>query len=105
MQRRRFNAQQWETWLAEFDQSGLTVLEFCKQIGVATNSYYLWKRKLRPKGEPEAQPEFVPLEIHQAQVSEARIELPGKAVLHVPNDTASLRPIVEVLLAVEKVNP
>jgi len=100
MQRRRFNAEQWEAWLAEFDESPLTVLEFCKQIEVSTNSYYGWKRKLRPNENPKSENAFVPLQIQQ--VADARIELPGKAVLRVANDASSLRPIVEVLLSLEE---
>lgn len=44
--RRRYSAEEWRAWLEEQPRSGLTVADFCDEIGVSPNSFYLWRRKL-----------------------------------------------------------
>ena len=40
------SAQQWRLWFFEFEQSELTVCDFCKSVGVSMQSYYKWRKKL-----------------------------------------------------------
>ena len=92
MRRRRFTAEQWTAWLEEFGQGDFTVAEFCKLKGVCTNSFYQWRRKIGPS---VPSPAFVPVEV--VQPASIEIDLPGGATIRVPNDSASLRPVLQVL--------
>ena len=38
--------EQWTACLARFQDSGLTVAEFCRKEGVSPASFYQWRRKL-----------------------------------------------------------
>ncbi len=40
----------WLSLLAEKDQSGLSVAEFCKEKDVSLQSFYQWKRRLQQPG-------------------------------------------------------
>ena len=37
----------WAKIMQEREQSGLSIKAFCQQIGIATNTYFYWQRKLR----------------------------------------------------------
>ncbi len=91
--RRRHSADQWATWLEEFERGDFTVAEFCRLKGACTNSFYRWRRKLAV---PDAKPAFIPVEVSSPAYVE--IDLPGGATIRVPNDAASLRPLLEVLI-------
>ncbi|MEM8665867.1 MAG: transposase [Planctomycetota bacterium] len=95
MQRQRYSAEQWAAWFEECDASGLTIAEFCRVKGVSVNSYYVWRRKLR---DAASEPAFVAVEI--AATNLIQIDLPGGATLRVPNHAESLRPVLEVLVAI-----
>ena len=89
---KRYTAEQWGEWFGEFEQSGLTVHQFCELKGSTANTFYKWRRKLQAD---QLQPAFVPLVTPDPQVE---FELPCGAIVRVPNETRSLRPIVSVLL-------
>ena len=96
--RQRFSAQQWAGWFDEFQQSGVTVKEFCKQKDVCQNSFYQWRKKLAIEHSPaDSIPKspFVPVGI--AGAASIEIELPGGAIVRVPNDASSLGPVLKVL--------
>ena len=40
--RKRFTAVQWTAWFEEFEQSGLSVKDFCLRIDVNQNAFYRW---------------------------------------------------------------
>jgi len=42
---------QWAACLARFQDSGMSVAEFCKQEGVSVASFYQWRRKLAERDE------------------------------------------------------
>lgn len=43
--------QEWTERLKRFEDTSLTVAQFCKAEGVQPQSYYYWKRKLRDGGD------------------------------------------------------
>ena len=45
-QRREETAQRWVSRLAQFENSNLSVAQFCQSIDCSVSSLYLWKRKL-----------------------------------------------------------
>ena len=95
MRRQRHSADQWATWLEEFQRGDLTITEFCQQKGVCTNSFYQWRRKLAAPDDTEATPAFLHVDV--ADPRHAQIDLPGGATSRVPNDPESLRPVLQVL--------
>ena len=95
---RRFGADQWRRWLAEFEQDDLTVGKFCLAKGVSVQTFYKWRRRLRECEESQTEAaSFVSLSLKAEQ---AEIELPAGARLRVANTKHSLRPIVEVLVEI-----
>ena len=44
--RREETAQRWASRLAQFENSNLSVAQFCQSIDCSIGSFYLWKRKL-----------------------------------------------------------
>lgn len=96
MQRQRYSAEQWAAWFEEFESGDFTIAEFCRLKGVGSNSFYQWRRKLRDTTSDSA---FVAVEV--AETNLVRIDLPGGATLCVPNHTAALRPVLEVLAAID----
>ena|GEM_PF-1465888 len=54
-QRREETAQRWASRLAQFENSYLSVAQFCQSIDCSVGSFYLWKRKLaKPTPAPSA---------------------------------------------------
>ena len=96
MQRQRYSAEQWAAWFEEFDAGDFTIAEFCRLKGVGVNSYYLWRRKLPVVA---SEPAFVSVEVDTTDV--VQITLPGGATLRVPNHAEALRPVLEVLAAID----
>ena len=106
MGHRGHSAEQWSVWIDEQRDSGLTIASFCGSIGVSENSFYVWRRKLRARGDAtgpaEASPSegFVPLSIVESDGTGDRIEidLPCGAVVRVPDNELLIRQTLEVLL-------
>ncbi|MCL2342401.1 MAG: IS66 family insertion sequence element accessory protein TnpB [Firmicutes bacterium] len=42
-----YRLSQWAKITQEREQSGLTIKAFCQKIGIGTNTYFYWQRKLR----------------------------------------------------------
>lgn len=99
MRRKRFSAVQWTAWMDEFDQSGLSVIAFCRQIGVNQSSFYAWRRKLTREQRSSPADLFVPVVV-QAN-NQVAIEFSCGAVLRVDNHVDSLRPVLETLVQLE----
>ena len=84
----------WQQRIDRFDDSPLTIAEFCQREGVSTASFYHWRRKLRePKFPPQSA--FVPvaLEVGEpsprsatsaAEIPGCEIDLPGGASVRLP---------------------
>ena len=102
----RYSAEQWAEWVAEQAESGLSVADFCDEVGVTTNSFYRWRTRLAAADETsgsqtaQALPvsRFVPLAIVGSPPVE--IDLPCGAVVRVPADESVLRGVLRVLLDV-----
>lgn len=97
MSRKRFTAEQWRVWFEEFERAGLTVRQFCDSKETTTNTFYVWRRRLRtetPARVSSDSPAFVSVQFAPSQLE---IDLGDGVVVRVPNDCQSLRPILEVL--------
>lgn len=106
--RRRYSAEEWRGWLEEQRQSGLTVADFCDEIGVSPNSFYLWRRKLsaapRSRGRSQRSsteaaadtPTFLPLTV--VSTRNVEIDLPCGAVIRIPPESGALPQILAALL-------
>ena len=96
--RQRFTAEQWAKWLEEFDRSNLSIKAFCQRLGVSENTFYQWRKKLDQRAEPSSAGDFVPITV--VADDDVKIEMPCGAMIRVPNHSASLRPVLETLLAI-----
>src|SRR5262245_32961246 len=52
---------QWRRWIGEWRASGLSVRAFCAQRGLATPSFYAWRRTLERRAAEKAA--FVPVQV------------------------------------------
>lgn len=78
-------ARQWRERFERFDQSELTVAEFCELEGYSTGSFYQWRRKLDAE-EPCEPPSFIPVSLGSNDLEDRsdrriEIELPGGATV------------------------
>ena len=96
MQRQRYSAEQWAAWFDEFEAGDWRIAEFCRLKGVSANSFYQWRRKLRDVPTDQA---FVAVNVEA--MDSVQIDLPGGATLRVANHPAALRPVLEVLCAID----
>jgi transposase len=92
---------QWRRWINDWRASGLSVRDFCARHGLATASFYNWRRALEQRVAEE--PAFAPVRIEAdavpAQTSALEVVLvDGRTVRVVPGfDTATLRQLLAVL--------
>ena len=99
--RQRFSREQWVQWLDEFQQTGLSVPDFCARKRISSKSFYRWRRKLRrevDQPDSEQDPQFVSVAFSGSPLVE--IAMPCGATIRVPNDPSSLRPVLQTLLEV-----
>lgn len=98
MSSKRFSGEQWRAWFKEFNESELTVQQFCESKGTTANTFYNWRRKLRAEAqslqESQADSAFVSVKLPSVQVE---FEFHGGVVVRVANDHESLEPLVKVL--------
>ena len=86
--RKRFTAVQWTAWFEEFEQSGLSVRDFCLKIDVNQNSFYRWRKKLQAQLTPDEASPFVSIALPATQ--QLTIEFSCGAVLLVENQLEQL---------------
>ncbi len=96
--RQRFTAEQWANWFEEFDRSDLSIKAFCQRLGVSENTFYQWRKKINRPADHSSTDPFVPIAVVAGD--DVKIEMPCGATIRVPNDPASLRPVLETLLAI-----
>ena len=53
--------QQWRRWIDQRRASGLSVRDFCARHGLATASFYAWRRVLERRA--AERPAFVPVQV------------------------------------------
>jgi hypothetical protein len=91
----------WRRWINDWRASGLSVRDFCARHGLATASFYNWRRALERRVAEE--PAFVPVQVVAdavpAQASALEVALvDGRAVRVAPGfDAATLRQLLTVL--------
>lgn len=95
---REATRQSWAERLTRFAQSGLSVLDFCRQEAIAPQCFYYWKRKLADPVAAPAAPEFLPVRLAPA-ASPVELVLPGGATLRLSPgcDLAFVRALVLAL--------
>ena len=97
---RRFNRDQWISWFSEFEQSGLTVREFCRRKQISDNSFYSWRKKLEvqpPNHSAGSASPFVPVSVLDS--NKVEIDLPCGATIRV--DRHSLDEVLVCLIRLE----
>ena len=93
---------QWQRRIEQWRASGLSVRDFCARHGLATASFYNWRRVLQRRAAAE-QPAFVPVQVvanaMPAQTSALEVVLAdGRTVRVAPGfDAATLRRLLAVL--------
>ncbi|MEQ9407727.1 MAG: hypothetical protein RIK87_08360 [Fuerstiella sp.] len=101
----------WEERMLLFEQSDLSVVDFCEQEGVSTASFYLWRRKIGGEAKPRRQTVardradladgFVPVTVEPVREC-FRICFSDRAVVEIPvSASAALLQVVERLAAVD----
>ena len=86
---------QWRCWIDQWRASGLSVRAFCARRGLATPSFYHWRRVLERRAAEKAA--FVPVQVLAeavpAQASALEVVLAGGWTVRVAPgfDTATLR--------------
>jgi hypothetical protein len=92
---------QWRRWINQWRASGLGVRDFCHRRGLASASFYHWRRVLQRRVAEQAAvvPVNVLVDAVQAQASALEVVLPnGRAVRVAPGfDAATLRQLLTVL--------
>ena len=93
----------WRARLERFEQSPLTVAEFCEVESVSAASLYQWRRKLKPS--PRTKPgnvgEFIAVRLPEVSQA-AMLSLPGGATIELPEALrpAQLRRLLAAVVAV-----
>jgi transposase len=92
---------QWQRWIHKWRASGLSVRDFCDRRGLATASFYYWRRVLIRRAAEKAAvvPVNVVVDAMPAQASALEVVLPnGRAVRVAPGfDATTLRQLLTVL--------
>lgn len=90
----KFRKEQWEKLIADCQNSGLKVDDWCAKNNVRRNSYYYWLRKMR-KDACEAILPAIPNQ--ETQIDFAKVELPvqqtqtmASVILHLPSATLEI---------------
>ena len=101
---RRYSREQWQDWITEQAQSGLSISEFCGGRDVPEASFYHWRKKLAGERKPggmagqKSSSLFVPVPIKES--AEVEIALPCGAILRVPHDGPALQHVLKALFEV-----
>ena len=99
----RYSAEQWGEWIEQQQESGLSVVDFCEEVGVSTNSFYRWRAKLVGASSVavngfesvETASPFVAVSV--VGTSGVEVELLCGAVVRAPADEAVLRCVFNAL--------
>jgi hypothetical protein len=87
----------WRVVIAEQEESGKPVREFCRERELTEQSFYWWRQRLQRKEKPIA---FALVDTKPAApVAQFELSLSSGEVLHIPADVQSLRVLFEALRA------
>jgi hypothetical protein len=87
--------QLWERRFRQFENSPLSVSDFCDSVGCSTASFYQWKRKLETNNQtavPVKPPQAAFLQIQSQPEAAIEIKLHSGIVISVPVDAISALP-------------
>jgi hypothetical protein len=76
----------WQQRLDRFNDSELTVADFCRRVGCSVPTFYAWKRKLQATKPIRCEPvaSFLPVQVAGSLAIEVRLR--GGTVLELPAD-------------------
>jgi transposase len=84
-------AQLWAKSLRDFENSSLTVAQFCRSVGCSLPTFYQWRRKLAgDKPATLAQSSF--LQVHTKSDTAIQVKLPSGVVIIFPIDALDSLP-------------
>lgn len=89
--------QRWSRLIERYQQSDLTIADFCDQNGISTASFYQWRRRIRNHAEPPG--EFLAVEVSdRSSAHDVRVRFPcGTQIELNAGDTESFRLLVDRL--------
>ena len=77
--------QQWQQFINEQPQSGLTVKDYCTSKNITVSGFYLWRKKLATTVEPTEEPQqwlsLEPLSPPKSEQWQVELALPGGVML------------------------
>jgi hypothetical protein len=84
-------AQLWAKRLRDFENSSLTIAQFCNSVGCSVPTFYQWRKKLAGDNPPTlAQPSF--LQVQSKSDTAIQVRLPSGVVIVVPIDALDSLP-------------
>jgi transposase-like protein len=87
--------QLWERRFRQFENSPLSVSDFCDSVGCSTTSFYQWKRRLKAKshtGMPGKSHQATFLQVQSQPDAAIEIKLHSGVVISVPVEAISTLP-------------
>jgi transposase-like protein len=75
--------QLWNKRLRQFENSSLTVAEFCQSIGCSIPTFYQWRNKLQASKPALPKPAFLQVQ-SEPQAAQIQIKLPSGVVITLP---------------------
>lgn len=101
MQRRHRPASQWKQFIEDWQNSDLSVSQFCRDNKIPTSAFYRWKMKLSEKKAPD-QTSFIQVALPETKDSILELACPAGHVLRFAESTSS-KTLVSVLTALKEV--
>jgi transposase len=72
--------QLWKQRIAKYQQSDLTIAQFCRSLGCSVPTFYQWKRRI----EKSATPAFLQIETADSVDTSVEIKLPNGILIRLP---------------------
>lgn len=86
----------WEHKIAQWERSGRTQREFCREQGIALSTFQWWRARLK-RGAPLAPPSFLPLALEAADAGIVEVTLRSNTRVRVRGAAATR--LVDALIA------
>lgn len=81
----RRTQQQWQQFINEQPQSGLTIKDYCASKNITVSGFYLWRKKLsgtpHPVDEPQEWLSLTPSVSSESEQWQIELSLPGGVIL------------------------